>query len=89
MTRSTVLQNLNSLNVRLPSSVGSSVGVGYLNSESYTLSANFTFCHEVAPPSKTSSEFNKIHHSKFVTKMQVFFEKKFYFLKNIYHLIFL
>lgn len=37
--------SLNSLNIGLPGSVGSSVRVRYLYTESNTLSANFTFCH--------------------------------------------
>ena len=42
---STVYNGSNLLYVGLPSMVGSSVGVGYLNTESYTLFAKFTLCH--------------------------------------------
>ena len=43
--RCTVYDSLNTLYVWLPSSVGTSVGVGNLDAESYVLAANFTFCH--------------------------------------------
>ena len=36
----------NSLNVGIPDSVGSSVGVADIISEMSTLSANFTLCHD-------------------------------------------
>lgn len=42
---SAVNNSLNSLYIGLPGSVGSSVRVRYLYTESNTLSANFTFCH--------------------------------------------
>lgn len=35
--------------IGLESSVAASVGVGNLDSESYALSANFTFCHIITP----------------------------------------
>lgn len=50
MAGSAVLDNFYSLYVRFPSSVGSSMRVRNLNSESYALSANFAFSHEAAPP---------------------------------------
>ncbi len=43
--RSSVYDSLYLLNVRLEGSVRTSVGVGYLDSESNRLSAYFTLCH--------------------------------------------
>lgn len=48
--RSTVYDSLYTSNIGLPGSVGSSVRVRNLDTEGYTLSADFTFCHAVAPP---------------------------------------
>ena len=50
MARSTVDNRLNALDIGLPHSVGTSVGVGNLDAEGYVLSANFTFSHLSAPP---------------------------------------
>lgn len=50
MTRSTLYNRFYALYVRLPCSVRPSVGVRYLDTESNTLSANFTLCHSTAPP---------------------------------------
>ena len=46
----TVDQRFYPFHVGLPRSVGSSVGVGYLNTELYVFSAKITFCHGNAPP---------------------------------------
>ena len=43
--RGTVHKRLDSLDVRLPSSVGASVRVRDLNAEGHVLAANFAFCH--------------------------------------------
>ena len=48
--RCTVNKCLYSSDIRFPSSVGTSVGVGNLDAEGYVLSANFTFSHLSAPP---------------------------------------
>ena len=45
MTGRAINNSLYTLNVGLPGSVASSVGVGYLNTESYTLIAKFTLSH--------------------------------------------
>lgn len=50
MARSTLYNRFYALYVRLPCSVRPSVGVRYLDTESNTLSANFTLCHSTAPP---------------------------------------
>ena len=48
----TVYDSLYTLNIRLPSSVGTMMRVGDLNTESNALSADVTFCHGAAPPFK-------------------------------------
>ena len=45
MTRSTLDDSLNTLYVRLPCSVGTSVWVRNLDTKGYALSADITFCH--------------------------------------------
>ena len=45
MAGSTVDESLDTTNVRLPSSVRTSVGVGNLNTKGYALSANIALCH--------------------------------------------
>ena len=50
MTGSSFYNRFHTLYVRLPCSVRASVGVGNLDSESNTLSANFALCHRVTPP---------------------------------------
>ena len=48
--RSAVDDSLNSFNIGLPGSVGTSVGVGNLNTELEFLVADLAFCHWSAPP---------------------------------------
>ena len=45
MAGSTVDQSLNTTNVRLPSSVRTSVGVGNLDTKGHALAANIALCH--------------------------------------------
>ena len=45
MLGSTVNDNLNTLDVRLPCTVGASVRVAHLDAESNTLIAKFALCH--------------------------------------------
>ena len=45
MARSTVHDSFDALDVGLPGSVGTPVGMGDLNAEGNALSANITFCH--------------------------------------------
>ena len=45
MARSAVNDSLYAANVGLPSTVGTSVRMGNLDTKSYTLAANFTLCH--------------------------------------------
>ena len=50
MARSTVDNSLNALDVGLPGSVGTSVGVGHLNTEGHALATIITLRHSTAPP---------------------------------------
>ncbi len=83
MTGSTVLQDLNSLDIGLPSSISSSMGVRYFNSESYTLSANFTFCHEVAPPSLLLQNLTRYIIADIFDKCKCFLKKVYKLRKRI------
>ena len=47
----TVYHSLNSSYIGLPGPVGSSMRMGNLNAESYTLTADIALCHLSAPPS--------------------------------------
>ena len=50
MARSTVNDRLDALDVGLPSSVGTSVGMGDLNAERNALAAEIALCQIAAPP---------------------------------------
>ncbi len=88
---SAVNNSLNSLYVGLPGSVGSSVRVRYLNTESNTLSANFTFCHIGAHLLYTKFKLTDLsrqlksnhmileYYNTYHTKLQALFKKN---LKN-------
>ena len=47
----TVYHSLNSSYIGLPGPVGSSMRMGNLNAESYTITADIALCHLSAPPS--------------------------------------
>lgn len=47
MARSTVNDRLDALDVGLPSSVGTSVGMGDLNAERNALAADIALCHQL------------------------------------------
>lgn len=51
MAGSTVDQSLHTTNVRLPSSVGTTMRVRDLNTKGHALAANIALCHFPAPPS--------------------------------------
>ena len=59
--RSTVNDSLYFLYVGLECSVGTSVRVGNLNTESDTLAADFAFCHGSAPPYKIINQSFEKH----------------------------
>ena len=50
MARSAVNDSLYAANVGLPSTVGTSVRMGNLDTKGYALAANFTLCHFPEPP---------------------------------------
>ena len=50
MARSTVDNSLNPLYIGLPGTVGTSVGVGNLDTEGHALAAKITLSHFIAPP---------------------------------------
>ena len=54
MAGSTVNDSLDALDVGLPCTVGTSVGVGNLNTEGHALAAKITLSHFIAPPSVKS-----------------------------------
>ena len=47
MARSTIHNSLNALDVGLPGTVGTSVGVGHLNAEGYALATKITLSHSL------------------------------------------
>ena len=57
MARSTVDNRLNTLDIGLPSTVGTSVGVGNLNAESYALTTKITLSHSLHLLSPIISKF--------------------------------
>ena len=54
MARSTVNNRLDTLDVGFPHTVGTSVGVGNLNTEGHALAAKITLSHFIAPPIEKS-----------------------------------
>ena len=50
MARSSVDDSLDALDIGLPSTVGTSVGVGNLNTEGHALATKITLRHFIAPP---------------------------------------
>ena len=54
MAGSTVNDSLDALDVGLPCTVGTSVGVGNLDTEGHALAAKITLSHFIAPPSVKS-----------------------------------
>ena len=54
MAGSTVDNRLDTLHIGLPGTVGTSVGVGNLNTKGHALAAKITLSHFIAPPSEKS-----------------------------------
>jgi hypothetical protein len=86
MARSTVDNGLDSLHIGLPSPVGTSVGVGNLNTEGNALATIITLRHTTAPPiciikSVQICVFAQSleYYSRVCSKMQVFFIKNLLF----------
>ena len=70
MARSTVHNGLDPLNIGLPGSVGTSVGVGYFDTKANTFSAEITFGH--SGTSFVLSESQRSYYIKHSRKKQVF-----------------
>ena len=86
MAGSSVHDSLNALNVGLPCTIGTSVGVGDLDTEGYALATKITFRHLLHLPS--GCLLNKLrplqaldYDTRLFPKMQALFSKFFDFLK--------
>ena len=88
MAGSSVNDSLNALNVGLPGTIGTSVGVRDLDTKGYALTTKITLSHSIAPPIRMILKSTNYAHSqalrydiKLSPKMQAFFSKFFDFLK--------
>ena len=86
MAGSSVNDSLNALDVGLPCTIGTSVGVGDLDTEGYALATKITFRHLLHLPS--GCLLNKLrplqaldYDTRLFPKMQALFSKFFDFLK--------
>ena len=86
MAGSSVDDSLNALDVGLPCTIGTSVGVGDLDTEGYALATKITFRHLLHLPS--GCLLNKLrplqaldYDTRLFPKMQALFSKFFDFLK--------
>ena len=86
MAGSSIHDSLNALDVGLPCTVGTSVGVRNLDTKGYALTTKITLSHSIAPPIECL--LNKLrlsqaleYDNKLSPKMQAFFSKFFCFLK--------
>ena len=86
MAGSSVHDSLNALDVGLPCTIGTSVGVGDLDTEGYALATKITFRHLLHLPS--GCLLNKLrplqaldYDTRLFPKMQALFSKFFDFLK--------
>ena len=87
MARSPVDNRLDTLNIGLPSTIGTSVGVGHLNTESHALATIITLRHSTAPPiHKINLKFTPRqalrYDTKHCAKKQALFYIFFDFFKN-------
>ena len=86
MAGSTVNDSLDALDVGLPCTVGTSVGVGNLNTKGHALAAKITLSHFIAPPIwiiiivRPSQALR--YDSRLLEKMQALFYKFFSFFQN-------
>ena len=87
MARSTIDNGLDPLYIGLPGPIGTSVGVGDLNTKGNALATIITLRHSTAPPICITNRFITRpkqalrYDTKDFSKMQVFFYKNFTFLK--------
>ena len=86
MAGSSIHDSLNALDVGLPCTIGTSVGVGDLDTEGYALATKITFRHLLHLPS--GCLLNKLrplqaldYDTRLSPKMQALFSKFFVFLK--------
>ena len=83
MAGSTVNDSLDALDVGLPCTVGTSVGVGNLDTEGHALAAKITLSHFIAPPIwnqfilRLSQALD--YDNRLCSKMQALFCKNFKF----------
>ena len=86
MAGSTVNDSLDALDVGLPCTVGTSVGVGNLDTKGHALAAKITLSHFIAPPIwiiiivRPSQALR--YDSRLFVKMQALFYKFFDFFQN-------
>ena len=86
MAGSTVDHRLNTLDIGLPGTVGTSVGVGNLDTEGHALAAKITLSHFIAPPIwiiiivRPSQALR--YDTRLFSKMQALFCKIFSFFQN-------
>lgn len=74
--RGTIHNSLDTLDIGFPSAVGTSVRVGYLNTESDALSADITFSHTVLHLLLQSrKEKQQMYISRFPLGKQAFFQE--------------
>ena len=88
MARSTVDNGLDPLHIGLPGTIGTSVGVGHLDTESNALATIITLRHSLhllseIIKSKATPKQALRYDSRHCEKKQVFFWKNFSFLKII------
>ena len=85
MAGSSIDDSLNALDVGLPCTVGTSVGVRDLNAEGHALTTKITLSHSLHLPSFDNYILHPSqalrYDSKLCAKMQAFFSKFFVFLK--------
>ena len=86
MARSTVDNRLDTLHIGLPGTVGTSVGVGNLDTKGNALTTIITLRHSLHLPSVKNHSLGALsqalkYHIRNGRKMQVFFEKNFSFFK--------
>jgi hypothetical protein len=62
----TVNHSANFSNVRLPSSVASSVRMADFNTKGNAFAANIAFCHVKTPPKKFAIKTNIFYHNFFI-----------------------
>ena len=92
MAGSTVNDSLDALDVGLPCTVGTSVGVGNLDTEGHALAAKITLSHFIAPPIwiiiivRPSQALR--YDTRLFSKKQALFYKILSFFQNILIFIF-